>query len=114
MKIAALITVAALATGGAFAAQNTSSYDKATSHSAATADDSQAKPGIVERTKDAIRRMGEKLGHATERMTGKHSDQAATDSSRGDTRAMGAAGSDDSGRQRRMDNAYNNWNSKQK
>ena len=36
------------------------------------------------------------------------------DTSRSDTQAMGAAASDDQGRQRRMDEAYNNWRAKQK
>ncbi|MEO8653567.1 MAG: hypothetical protein ABI409_05530 [Ramlibacter sp.] len=131
MKIAALLTAAALASGSALAAQNSSNYDSrdtATTHKApvvvkdkpaAVANDAKPKEGIVERTKGAVRRMGEKLGHATERLPGnKSSNQAMTDpsradTSRSDTRSMGAAASDDSGRQRRMDDAYNNWRARQ-
>jgi len=65
--------------------------------------------------KSAIRRTGEKLGHATERLPGNRSgDPATTDASRSGTRSMGAAGSDASVRQRRMDDAYNSWRSRQK
>ncbi len=127
MKIAALLTALALASGTALAAQNSGSYnthDTATTHKApvvvkdkpaAAAKDAQPKEGVVERTKDAIRHMGEKLGHATERLPGnKSSNQAMNDPSRSDTRSMGAAPSDDSGRQRRMDDAYINWRAKQR
>lgn len=128
MKIAVLLTAVALASGSALAAQNSSSYDNrdpaTTTHrapvvnkdKAAPAADAQPKEGVVERTKSAIRRMGERLGHATDRWTrnSKRTDQAASDPSRSDTRAMGAAGSDDSARQRRMDDAYKNWRNKQK
>jgi hypothetical protein len=123
MKIAALLTVVALASGSALAASNSSNYDSrdtATTHKAPVvvkdkpaAKEAQPKEGIVERTKGAIRRMGEKLGHATERLPGNHANQTASDANSSDTRSMGA-GSDDSGRQRRMDDAYNNWQSKQK
>jgi hypothetical protein len=128
MKIAVLIAAAALASGSALAASNSSSYethDTATTHKAPVVDkdklaarEANHKEGIVERTKDAIRHTGEKLGHAMDRVTRKvprgHTDQAsaANDPSRSDTRAMGAAASDDSARQRRMDEAYNDWNAR--
>lgn len=126
MKIAILLTAVALASGSALAAQNSSydSRDTATTHQAPVVNKDQAAPaadakpaeGIVERTKSAIRRMGERLGRATDRWThnGKRTDQAADDPSRSDTRAMGAAGSGDNPRQRRMDDAYGNWRGKQK
>ena len=131
MKIAILLTAAALASGSALAASNSSnsdSRDTATHKApvvvkdkpAAAAKDAQPKEGIVEQTKGTIRHMGEKLGHATEKLPGDHaSNQAAndpsrTEASRSDTRSMGAAGSDDSDRRRRMDDAYNNWHARQK
>ena len=115
MKIATLVTVVALATGSAFAAQNstTGSYDRDTAgthKSTATAtsnDTTQHKEGFVEKTKRAFHRMGEKI-----RGAGRH-DKDDTAANR-DTRSMGAAGSDmDSARQRRMDDAYANYKSKQ-
>lgn len=132
MKIAVLLTAVALASGSALAASNSTTYDSrdtATTHKApvvnkdrksVAAKDAQPKEGIVDKTKGAIRRMGEKLGHATERLPGKRSsdqamhDPSRTDASRSDTRSMGAVASDDSDRQRRMDEAYNNWHSRQK
>ena len=132
MKIAALLTAVALASGSALAASNSSNYDSrdtAKTHEAPvvvkdkpadTAKDAQPKEGIVERTKSAIRHTGEKLGHATEKLPGNHAsnpaanDPSRTEASRSDTRSMGAAPSDDNGRQRRMDDAYNNWRARQK
>ena len=126
MKIAVLLTTAVLASGSALAASNSSNYDSrdtATTHRApvvakdtpaATDKDAKPKEGIVERAKVGIRHMGQKLGHATERLRGNHANQAASDANRDDTRSMGAAGSDDSGRHRRMDDAYNNWHTRQK
>ena len=119
MKIAALLTALALASGTALAAQDSSNYDTRDTTAAhrptAAATGTPHQEGIVERTKSAIRRTGEKLGHATERLPGNRSgDPATTDASRSGTRSMGAAGSDDSVRQRRMDDAYNSWRSRQK
>jgi uncharacterized protein HemX len=119
MKIAALLTALALASGTALAAQDASTYDTrdttATHRSTAAATGTQHKEGIVERTKSAIRHTGEKLGHATRRLPGNRSgNQAVRDDGRSDTSSMGASGSDDSGRQRRVDDAYNNWRSRQK
>jgi hypothetical protein len=119
MKIAALLTTLALASGAALAAQDSGGYDShdtTTMHrSAAAATGTQHKEGIVERTKSAIRRTGEKLDHATRRLPGNRSgNQAMRDDSHSDTRGMGASGSEDSARQRRVDDAYNNWRARQK
>lgn len=120
MKIATIVTAVALATGGAAFAADHSTYDQPdTSRHAATArhDDSASYDkdskasghGFVERTRNALHRMGQKLRGATHR---EHS-QTAMDSNRSDTRSMGAAGeSRDSARQHRMDNAYSDSQSK--
>lgn len=113
MKIAALITVAALTCGTAFA-QSSSSTSGDTSatrnHSAATANDSAPKgEGIMDKTKRAFHRLGEKL-HAGKKSTDTTDKTAQQDPENKDTRAMGASGADksDSSRQSRMDQAYSN------
>ena len=105
MKIPALITVLALACGAAYA--NTPAADGTTKHSAATtaSADAPKKPGLLERTKRGMHRMGDKMRHASHR---KGPDE---------TTAMGAPASEptmDSDRRARMDQAYDNWKSKQK
>ncbi len=123
MKIATLVAVVALATGTAFAAGNNSSSDQkaAPSHESAAAanDNTHSGDGLMDKTKRALHRMGDKIRNATHRVanSGKKSEtdrQAQTSGS--DTRSMGAAGSNaqDSSRQRRMDDAYSNYQSKQK
>ena len=101
MKIPALLTALALTCGTAFAA---GSGEADRGHSAAATSDTQPRAdndGIVDKTKRALRRMGDKIRSATSRDS--------------DTRAMGASGaeSDDSARRRRMDEAYENWRSQQ-
>jgi hypothetical protein len=115
MKIRTLLTVVALACGTAFAAQSgTSSAEDAANRNqanAASTDTQPKKGGLVDKTKNALHRMGDKIRHAMHR-----NDKNAQTASKSDTSSMGAAGSDtqDSGRQRRMDDAYANWQKKQK
>jgi Skp family chaperone for outer membrane proteins len=116
MKIRPLVTVLALACGTAFAAQPTTSAEADVAKSnQSTAASTDAQPrkggGLIDKTKNAMRRLGDKMRHATNR-NDKNATQAAA---RSDTRSMGATGSDaDSARQQRMDDAYANWKSKQK
>ena len=124
MKIPALVTILALACGGAVAGGNTSAsadHKAGKAHASAAAGDHQAKPsgdGVVDKTKRGFQRMGEKLGRITR--TGnpneRAQDQAMGSDTRSDTRSMGAAGSDsqDNSRRQRMDDAYANWQSQQK
>jgi hypothetical protein len=130
MKISALISIAALACSTAFAAQyNSGSADgdpaANRTHSAAVSNDSQPNGakggGLVEKTKRAFHRMGQKLREATHRTTSASRNSSDRDeinaaAERHDTRSMGAAGSDtqDSARQRRMDQAYNDWRANHK
>lgn len=109
-----LLAALALACGSAFAAGNTTDHATTRDQSAAVSSstpDSAKGEGFVTKTKRAFHRMGEKLrsiGHKDET-------QQAKDSN--DTRAMGAAGSDttkDSARKQRMDQAYSDYQSKQK
>ena len=107
MKIAALITVAALACGTAWAQGYGSTADKSssTNHAATTANDTQPKgEGIMDKTKRAFHRLGEKL-HASGNKAKDSTDKTAQQNP--DTRAMGAgADKSDSSRQARMDKAY--------
>ena len=130
MKIAALLTVATLTCGVAFAQTGSGSaatQDPMAPRAAETTGVPHAKPGgVVDKTKKAMHRMGDKMRHAGDRV-GKHvpkagpardsRDQAMKNDMRSDmpsdTRSMGAAGTD-SGRQARMDDAYSNWKSRQK
>jgi hypothetical protein len=137
MKIPALIAVAALACGSAFAAQPYSSGSRdadteaGRSHSTAVSKDMHAadkqasKPnGVVAKTKNAMHRMGDKMRNAGHRVAAKgqpkstvrDDEKSYSDPQGADTRAMGAAGSDrvDRARQARMDEAYSHWQSKQK
>ena len=125
MKIAALLTVATLTCGAALAQTGSGSaatQDPMAPRPAETTGVPHAKPGgIVDKTKSALHRAGDKMRDAGHRV-GKHvpksgsapsSDHAMNSDARGDTRSMGAAGTD-SGRQARMDDAYSNWKSKQR
>jgi len=116
MKIRALVTVLALACGTAFAAQyGTEAADEAANRDQAATTDS-GKGGVVDKTKSAVRRLGDKIGNKIgNATTGKDKSKTRT-AAKNDTRSMGAAGTDtqDSGRQQRMDDAYANWKSKQK
>ena len=136
MKIAALLTVATLTCGAALAQTSSgsaSTQDPMAPRPAETTGVPHAKPGgVVDKTKNAMHRMGDKMRHAGNRV-GQHVPKAGatrnsgdhamnndtrpmnneTRSMNSDTRSMGAAGSD-SGRQGRMDDAYANWKSRQK
>lgn len=117
MKIAALITVAALTCGTALAQGYGSTTDRSTSaspnQSATTANSDQPKgEGIMDKTKRAFHRLGEKLrgsGDTAKNSADKDADKTAQQK-QNDTHAMGAAGSakSDSSRQSRMDEAYAN------
>ena len=121
MKIPVLLTAAALACGSAFAAgEYGSSAESATqrSQSSAVASDSAPKSakgeGLVAKTKRALHRMGDKMRSAGRKSPDNDAiNQAAAGH---DTRSMGAAVSNtqEIDRQRRMDEAYANWKSKQK
>jgi len=114
MKIRALVTVLAIACGGAFAAQiHSGEAEDAANRNQPTAASTDAQPkkgGLVDKTKNAMHRLGDKMRSAMHRKD--KNNQAA----KGDTRSMGAAGTDmqDKDRQQRMDDAYANWKSKQK
>lgn len=110
MKIAAFLAAAALACGSALAA------DSRTEHGQRVSNEHPAKAsgdGVVDKTKRAFSRMGDKIRNTGERLGQK----LGTDKdSRHDTRAMGASGPDeaqDQGRRQRMDDAYANWRDKQ-
>lgn len=114
MKTAAtLITALALASGAAFAGTYGNDPAKAPRHdtTAAAAEQSSGE-GIVDKTKRALHRMGDKMRSAGHRVANATHSNERKDAN--DTRAMGAAGSDqDQARRQRMDDAYGNWHSKQ-
>jgi hypothetical protein len=114
MKIAALITVAALTCGTAFAQSSGSDTSTTRNRSAATANGSQPKgEGLMDKTKRAFHKLGDKL-HAGKKSGDDTDKTAQQDPENRSTRAMGASGSDksDSSRQSRMDQAYSNSKSK--
>ena len=129
MKIAALLTVATLTCGAALAQTSSGSaatQDPMAPRPAETTGVPHAKPGgVVDKTKNAMHRMGDKMRHAGDRVgqhvpkagsardSGDHAMNNDMRSMNSDTRSMGAAGTD-SGRQGRMDDAYANWKSRQK
>ncbi len=107
MKIATLITAAALACGGtAFAAGPTADKSDHSKASTASTQTETKGEGIGVKTKRAFKRMGDKLRS----IGNKDTREARTDN---DTRAMGAgADAQDKARRERMDSAYSNWQSK--
>jgi hypothetical protein len=116
MKIPALIAIAALTCGTAFAqgygSGSTQRAPATGNQSTAAAPDSpsnSADEGLLAKTKRAFHRLGEKM-----RSAGSKAKDTDTTASKSDTRSMGAAGSDtsDSARQSRMDQAYANSKSK--
>jgi len=120
MKIPVLLSALALVCGAAVAAPQygSGSSDRAAAHpsAAASSDTSSGNAkggGLLERTKNAFHRLGDKIRHATRKSTDR--DQTSAKGGKGDTRSMGAAGSpsQDSARQRRMDDAYANSKAKQ-
>lgn len=113
MKMAAFLAAAALACGSAMAA------DSKTEHGQRVSNEHPAKAsgnGVVDKSKRAFGRMGDMMRNTGDRMgqklgTDKHAP-------RHETRAMGAAGSEqaqdqDQGRRQRMDDAYTSWRDKQ-
>ena len=105
MKIAVLITAAALACGAAYA--NTNADTHKSSNSASTMQAEPQGEGIAVKTKRAFKRMGDKL-----RSIG-HKDTQQADKG-DDTRAMGAGpATHDNDRRARMDSAYSNYKDKQ-
>ncbi|MHB1122007.1 MAG: hypothetical protein ACYC0T_04695 [Ramlibacter sp.] len=108
MKMAAFLAAAALACGSALAADGSKEQRASSEHPAKVSGD-----GVVDKTKRAFSRMGDKIRGTGERLGQK----LGTDKdSRHDARAMGATGSDeaqDPGRRQRMDEAYANWRGKQ-
>jgi hypothetical protein len=114
MKLGATLTVLALACGTAFAAQDYSGRDAAASRSSSTAAPTETKPageGIIDKTKRGVRRMGDKMRSATDRSA--HRDPINEQAARKEAQTMGATGTEDSARRNRMDDAYDNWKSKQ-
>jgi hypothetical protein len=119
MKTTALVAILAVSFGTAMAAGNYSSSDKdrSASHTqsttAAANDSSNAKDeSLGEKTKRAFHRMGEKIRSAGHRVANAGKKDKDTD-----THAMGAGSEtikQDSARQKRMDDAYADWNSKKK
>lgn len=110
MKMAAFLAAAAVACGSAMAA------DSKTDHGQRVSNEHPAKAsgdGVVDKTKRAFSRAGDKIRGTGERLGQK----LGTDKdSRDDSRAMGASGSDqaqDPGRRQRMDEAYANWREQQ-
>jgi hypothetical protein len=117
MKTTALAAILAVTFGTAMAAGNYSSdKDHSASQNQSTAaaanDQSNAKgEGLMDKTKRALHRMGDKMRSAGHRV-------AHAGKKDNDTHAMGAGSAtgreQDSARQKRMDDAYANWSSKQK
>ena len=105
MKIAALVTAAALACGTAFAGQTEADAQKSSTTASNTQTEAKGE-GIAVKTKRAFHRMGDKL-----RSIG-HKDKDTQQAKGSDTSTMGA-GAEDSGRRARMDSAYSNWQKKQ-
>ena len=119
--IPVLVTVIALACGSAMAAGSKAGAAGADlSHGNAvstehTTSSGQPREGMVNKMKRGMHRMGEATRNAMHRMGRK--DAGRTEQAAGsDTRSMGAAGSgpQDSARRSRMDQAYEDWKSKQK
>jgi hypothetical protein len=120
MKIAAIVTAVALVTGtAAFANDYGTHSDRDTSRHAATSQSSDAQAtheGLLAKTKRALHRIGDKMrGTGSKMARATHTpDPNRTAARDNDTRSMGAGREDmhDSGRQGRMDDAYNNWHNK--
>ncbi|MGZ5786800.1 MAG: hypothetical protein ACXWJM_12850 [Ramlibacter sp.] len=119
MKIPALITALALAGGVAVAQANTAATHDASTNSQTTAaapDDSQHE-GLGTKLKKGLHRMGQATRNAMHRMAGAGKKDKTTDTAAAnDTRSMGSYGTspDDSARQKRMDDAYDNYKAKPK
>lgn len=126
MKIAAIVTAVALATGSAaFAAEHSYSQDRDMSRDrpavtdthhdrAAARDANRSHEGVMAKTKRFFHGIGDKMRGAGSKMARATHTPDPNARREGDTRAMGAAGdTHDSARQRRMDDAYSNYERKQ-
>jgi hypothetical protein len=119
MKIPALITALALAGGVAVAQANTAAtHDASTKNqtTAAAADDSTHE-GLGTKLKKGLHRMGQATRNAMHRVAHAGKKDNTTDTaSASDTRTMGSYGTSeaDHSRQQRMDQAYDDFKSKQK
>ena len=109
MKIAALLTVMALASGVAMA-QPPAPVHKTGTHATTTNGETLgAKTRRAgHKSAAAIRHAGHKVAHATRRATHSNRHAATRDD---DTRSMGATGTESS-RRTRMDSAYDSWRQK--
>ena len=106
MKATALIAAAALACGTAAYAQQAT--DHATRHDDTTRAEQQDHSRTGDNLRGGMHRLGEKIRNGMHRLGDKlHARNERHD----DTRAMGASGTNDHGRQARMDEAYSHWRS---
>ncbi|HEY8047974.1 MAG TPA: hypothetical protein VIE63_02290 [Ramlibacter sp.] len=107
MKATALIAAAALACGTAAYAQQSSDYNAR--HHDATRAEQQDHDRTGNSLGNDMHRLGNKIRSGMHRLGEKlHARNDHNDN----TRAMGASGTDDHGRQSRMDEAYSRWHSK--
>ncbi|MEJ6021830.1 hypothetical protein [Ramlibacter sp. PS4R-6] len=126
MRATAIFAAAALAFGTAALAQQADKTSRTENSASADtirpADDAQRTKSAVknlgQKTRNAMHRAGDKIRHVAK--NDKHPDKHARAERhhRDDTRAMGAPGRDtrdnDMTRRQRMDAAYENWKSRQK
>lgn len=117
MKIPASIAALVFACGSAAIAAQAKDAEAGASYSTVAASDQKAGGGVVDKTKDALRRMGDKMRSTGNRISDKVANQGGQKSTvrdgEQDTRAMGASPAEQA-RQARMDEAYSNWQAKQK
>jgi hypothetical protein len=119
MKISALITALALAGGVAVAQANTAATHDASANdqTTAAATDTTQHEGLGTKLKKGLHRMGQATRNAMHRVAHAGKKDKTTDTaSANDTRSMGSYGTApaDSARQKRMDDAYDNYKAKQK
>ena len=114
MRATALVVSAALMCGAAALAQQQDPQARGDESARAEQQEHGATAG--EKLRGTMHKLGDKTRHAMHRMGDKMRHVAHRDKDKSDTRAMGAAGSSDeavAARQRRMDDAYANWQTKQ-
>ena len=119
MKIPALITALALAGGVAVAQANTAATNDASAkdQTTAAATDTTQHEGLGTKLKKGLHRMGQATRNAMHRVAHAGTKDKTTDTaSANDTRSMGSYGTApaDSARQKRMDQAYDDYKAKQK
>jgi hypothetical protein len=121
MKIPALITALALVGGVAVAQANTSATHDASAKDQTTAasTDTGQHEGLGTKLKKGLHRMGQATRNAMHRVAHAGKKDKTTDTasaSANDTRSMGSYGTSpaDNARQKRMDDAYSDYQSKQK